>query len=593
MPGEDDGLVYPGIKEYNGTAQELKLDLIECSNTWVSKGRDFRTQCLMEQDTGKEATAQQSYLTGLHKHDDVSAMYEHFFGCETLINWSETDIDNAFVEAKRPIDSYLDYDQSYGAFFPTKNEKSWVEDAILGAKTLKMHGFFDKQTTEATVYLVTRNLDADALFYTLVKITFSFRVNGYSNVKYEAIFSPMIQYEYGTDSYGWRNRQMYIWEIMFLIIFGLFALREVSQVLFSRLIPCFKRGCRRAPISPSPQDNERVGGRGVSEDSRTKKHKSPSVSPREGKNNEEYHEKNKECVVYDIEKCDSSATLSRPTSSDPSVVKPKSPPRPQSAGIMDLNGDGKDDFEQLEEFMHDLNHNGIDDAEELMELVDEYLPDAAGLLDILDWLTIGIVSLSIYFRVGYITKTSDLHEFFIDLAEDNTYHESMTELIDRFARINDNLASMNMLLMVLVFFGMIQFFRYLSFDRRLGIVTATIKESLGSLLPVLLIFLVVMFAYAVLGTVMYGAHLNTWSNVGKSTSQLFLLILGEFGSYFDIMQINPIMSAIFFWTYIIMALFLLFNMVLAVIFTVYDEKNTEIMAMEAIEKENLENKKDK
>jgi predicted membrane protein len=96
---------------------------------------------------------------------------------------------------------------------------------------------------------------------------------------------------------------------------------------------------------------------------------------------------------------------------------------------------------------------------------------------------------------------------------------------------------------------------------------------------------------------MYGAHLSDWSNVGKSVAQLFLLILGEFGSYFEIMQINPLLSAVFFWSYIIMALFLLFNMVLAVIFTVYEEKNTEIMALEAAEREEelkaKESKKDK
>jgi hypothetical protein len=46
-----------------------------------------------------------------------------------------------------------------------------------------------------------------------------------------------------------------------------------------------------------------------------------------------------------------------------------------------------------------------------------------------------------------------------------------------------------------------------------------------------------------------------------------------------------------------MALFLLFNMVLAVIFTVYEEKNMEIMALEAAEREEelkaKESKKDK
>jgi hypothetical protein len=510
------------------------------------------------------------------------------------------------------VSERTDYDQSYGAFFPTGSEQMWVQDALLRKKTMKMHGFLNKQTTDATVYLVTRNLDADALFYTLVKVSFEFRVNGYSNVKYKAVFSPMIQYEYGTDGYGWRNRQMYVWEIMFLILFGGFVLREVYQVVFSRIVPFVKRVCGRAPVAPavSADGQDRHCDGAVARAMTPPEAEKMIVSSHDDRHDKD-KEKDKDAAgdaVQDLEKGHSghsdistipmkepaadSVSVNANTNTNTNInANVKRPP------MIDLNNDGKDDFEQLGHFMHDLNDNGIDDEEELRELLDEYLPDAAGLLDILDWLTIGIVALSIYYRLDYIAKTADLHEFFKELAEEKTYKESMTEIINSFAAIDENLAVMNTLVMILVFFGIVQFFRYLSFDKRLGIVTATIKESLGSLLPVLLIFMVVMFSYAVLGTVMYGAHLSSWSNIGKSASQLFLLILGEFGSYFDIMQINPLLSAVYFWSYIIMALFLLFNMVLAVIFTVYDEKNTEIMELEAAEKakkkEKEESKKDK
>ena len=495
-------------------------------------------------------------------------------------------IDNAFVEARRPIESYLEYDKSYGAFFPTASEQVWVEDALIGKTTLKMHGFLDKQTTEASVFFILRNLDADALFYTLVKVSFEFRVNGYTNVMYHPIFSPIIQYEYGSDGYAWRNRQMYVWEVIFLILFSLFALREIYQLVFSRIIPFVNRLCEPATVAPFVSHS-------TSNDAITSKsdiqmtNKGPNRrddSPRndivnEGKDNHESQTNDDNCdEVHDLESChDNNSTAEQ------SITKPDK--RPKTAGMIDLNNDGIDDFEQLGKFMADLNDNGIDDAEEIMELVDEYLPDAAGMLDILDWLTIILVSVSIYIRVDYINNSGNLHEFFLEMAEEGNYHESMTELIESFEKIDNNVTTMNLLVMFLVFFGLIQFFRYLSFDKRLGIVTATIKESLGSLLPILIIFLVVMFAYAILGTVMYGAHLNSWSNIAKSTSQLFLLILGEFGSYFDIMQINPILSTIFFWTYIAVAMFLLFNMVLAVIFTVYETKNTEIVELEAIQKE--------
>ena len=84
--------MYSGVREFTGTAQELRAELKDCTNTWISKGRDFRSQCLREQNTGRAATAQQSYFAGFYELDDVPSMYEAFFGCESLINWDPLDI---------------------------------------------------------------------------------------------------------------------------------------------------------------------------------------------------------------------------------------------------------------------------------------------------------------------------------------------------------------------------------------------------------------------------------------------------------------------------------------------------------------------
>lgn len=44
--------------------------------------------------------------------------------------------------------------------------------------------------------------------------------------------------------------------------------------------------------------------------------------------------------------------------------------------------------------------------------------------------------------------------------------------------------------------------------------------------------------------------------------------------------VSPVETAIFFWSFVVVILFILLNMVLAVIFTVYDEKNQEIRLRE-------------
>ena len=96
----------PGIPEYTGTPQELRAALTGCGNTWVSKGRDFRTECLDQQNTGSEATAQQSYLAGYYETGTVPYFYEAIFGCESLINWNVMDIGKLSRERDNFIREY-------------------------------------------------------------------------------------------------------------------------------------------------------------------------------------------------------------------------------------------------------------------------------------------------------------------------------------------------------------------------------------------------------------------------------------------------------------------------------------------------------
>jgi len=92
-------------------------------------------------------------------------------------------------------------------------------------------------------------------------------------------------------------------------------------------------------------------------------------------------------------------------------------------------------------------------------------------------------------------------------------------------------SSVRVISLCIVMLGLVQFFRYLSFDRRFAIVTVTIKASFVDLIPVLAIFGVVCMSYAVMGTAIYGQDLVDFADVGSSLSSLFLMILGKFDGY--------------------------------------------------------------
>lgn len=87
------------------------------------------------------------------------------------------------------------------------------------------------------------------------------------------------------------------------------------------------------------------------------------------------------------------------------------------------------------------------------------------------------------------------------------------------------------LMIALLFVTVMQFFHYMAFDKKLGIVTSTISSAGSDLVPVLVIFFVVLCAYSVLGTQIYGVQLPEFSTLGESMASLLVMLLGEYSNY--------------------------------------------------------------
>jgi hypothetical protein len=153
--------------------------------------------------------------------------------------------------------------------------------------------------------------------------------------------------------------------------------------------------------------------------------------------------------------------------------------------------------------------------------------------NVLDWLTVLIVMCLLVLRVRYFQTARQLHELFLELGEQHNYSDHMADIIARFGSLDDLMGSQRLLLMLVMFMGMTQFFRYLSFDSRLGIVADTVLHSARDLLPVLFIFVVVLMGYSVLGAAIFGHNVESWSTVGGSMLNLMIFIVGEYGTYME------------------------------------------------------------
>ena len=173
----------------------------ECFAAWITSGRSVRDNCLKE--LGDQATPLQAYIAGLYGMSTVSELYEYEYGCTTLLDWPESDMESVYMEQTRSLSTYLSPDRAYGSFFPTSSLKNWVEDAHYFSTQLQMANTLDEQTRTFIVYLITRNLNEDDLFYSRVKLTFIFTVEGSSSVELETTYSPIIDFSYGTNDHDW------------------------------------------------------------------------------------------------------------------------------------------------------------------------------------------------------------------------------------------------------------------------------------------------------------------------------------------------------------------------------------------------------
>mmetsp|Transcript_21112 Transcript_21112/g.30520 ORF Transcript_21112/g.30520 Transcript_21112/m.30520 type:complete len:889 (-) Transcript_21112:159-2825(-) len=546
---EQESLVLlPGNSSYTGNVDDIELT--DCSYRWVSSSYDIRVACLNLADIQPSAIF--GYLARIAGFNDVAELYNVYFGCVKLTSFPVNAMDTTFVEARKTLDSYLVGEQSYGLFFSTTNQEEWIEDSAQGTLLLREHNFIDKNTRIFRVYIVTRNLGNEDLFYTMIRVQFNIRTDGAISATVDTTFVPMIQFFYGYDGYEWRTTEVFVLEVMLLIVFTLFTLREIYQLITRRLIrviPCVKRACKGSVHPTDPCDN-------------VKSAKCCDVTPI---NDEE------------IRSVDHNVARSVPGGIETGLLGGDLNNMPHNTTKPERTKSNTDIADKLDDLVDDI-------GEAIEDIFDDILPDQAGMHDILDWVTIVVISVGIVYRVRYITSGAALHNTFLKLEGSSDLDDHLESILEDFRHISSIGETLHLIAIAAMFAGMIQFFRYLSFDRKLGIVTATITGSASDLLPVLLIFVVIAVAYGVLGTEIYGSELSEWSNLGYSLASLFIMMLGEYGEYYRLREVSPVETAIFFWSFVVIISFILLNMVLAVIFTVYDEKYQEIKLAESAAK---------
>ena len=113
------------------------------------------------------------------------------------------------------------------------------------------------------------------------------------------------------------------------------------------------------------------------------------------------------------------------------------------------------------------------------------------------------------------------------------------------------------------------FFRFTQYNPRLFLLVETVERALGELLSVVAMMSIVVFAYGLLGNILFGYYMTEYKSFVSSCGTLLRHLIGDFAeeSYYRMRdsQNNAYTAVVFIMSYTFIAWCILLNMVLAII----------------------------
>jgi hypothetical protein len=492
------------------------MSLSDCQTIWLSSGTDLRVSCY-ELLSVQPSPSLAYFAREEFGFEEVDSLFDLYFGCNFLTEQDSQALDSFYVHSPTALESSLDGGLSHGLFLSTDFQLKWILDSTSSLLQLRAHQFIDENTLSVMVYFITRSLGRDQLFYTMNEVTLTLDTDGSIQSEVQTVFVPIVGYQYGYGGYPWLFQDVFLMELILGVLFLLFTLRETYQLMTWRVIPL----CRWLSSSSSPVPSSVEGP--------------PSPEQIQGQRSRQL-----QSLATHLQKMGSF-----------------------------LDGDG-------------------DEGPNQVGFVDEYESDGKLYHDFLDWVTVAAILSRFIFRWRYVTEASALHAILTKLEEENDFSSHTKQIAGFFRSLHSLDASFHLLSIAVVFVVTLQFFRYLSFDPRCRIIVTTLQTSLSGLLPVLTIFLVILIAYAVIASGIYGIVIPEYATYDSSLAALFLMLLGDWNytgrkcyspplSFLTlslsspVLEVSSIETQIFFWSFVVLLSFILLNMVIAIIFTTYDQ----------------------
>ena len=171
---------------------------------------------------------------------------------------------------------------------------------------------------------------------------------------------------------------------------------------------------------------------------------------------------------------------------------------------------------------------------------------------------LSITSLSLYFaRLVFLNsavgKTREDHSKFVSF--------QYVVLLDE---------GVNAMVALVVLLINLKFLRMLRFNRKVSVLSSTMKVSANKLASFMLMFLVIFLAYCFLVYLVFGPVLEDYRSFIRCMVSMMSMVLGNF-AFYDLVDVNAIIGPAVFFTFMVLFQFILINMFIGILCDSFNE----------------------
>ncbi|XP_074619746.1 polycystin-2-like protein 1 [Acropora palmata] len=208
--------------------------------------------------------------------------------------------------------------------------------------------------------------------------------------------------------------------------------------------------------------------------------------------------------------------------------------------------------------------------EEILEIKKHRLKYFKSFWNVLDIIVIFLGYVAIVFN---LYRTVTVSELLKGLLANNKQYANFDSLGFWQTQFNNMVA-------IAVFFAWIKVFKYISFNKTMTQLSATLNNCAKDVGGFAVMFFIIFLAYAQLGYLVFGTQVRDFSTFADAIFTLFRIILGDF-DFHALEAANRVLGPIFFITYVFFVFFVLLNMFLAIINDTYAEVKSNIASQKS------------